>query len=200
MQKVAVALFAGIISLHGSAIAEEALLQGKSLGDALRQGGHVILIRHAASNKDQKDAEKINLTDCNTQRNLSREGQIDARKIGLGIDMLQIPVNKVFSSPFCRTMDTGRFAFSRVEPSQALNYAVVKNDTEKQKTAALIRPLLSTMPAPGTNTVLISHSTNIQATLGFVPDEGESLIFKPGGKDRYKLVGRVRVQQWDELK
>jgi phosphohistidine phosphatase SixA len=200
MQKVAVALFAGIISLHGSAIAEEALLQGKSLGDALRQGGHVILIRHAASNKDQKDAEKINLTDCNTQRNLSREGQIDARKIGLGIDMLQIPVNKVFSSPFCRAMDTGRFAFSRVEPSQALNYAVVKNDTEKQKTAALIRPLLSTMPAPGTNTVLISHSTNIQATLGFVPDEGESLIFKPGGKDRYKLVGRVRVQQWDELK
>jgi phosphohistidine phosphatase SixA len=200
MQKVTVALFAGIISLHGSAIAEEALLQGKPLGDALRQGGYIILIRHAASNKDQKDAEKVNLTDCNTQRNLSRDGQMDARKIGLGIDMLQIPVGKVFSSPFCRAMDTGRFAFSRVETSQALNYAVIKNDTDKQKTAALIRPLLSAMPVSGTNTVLISHSTNIQATLGFVPDEGESIIFKPEGKDRYNLVGRVRVQQWGELK
>jgi phosphohistidine phosphatase SixA len=200
MKRAAIALLTGMVCVPLAAIAQETLLQGKLLAEALRQGGYVILIRHAASDKTQKDAEPVNLTDCATQRNLSKEGQTEARTIGQEMNSLKIPIGKVLSSPYCRTMDTGRLAFSRVESSPALNYVVVKDDADKQKAAALMRPLLATAPESKTNTILISHSTNIQATLGFVPDEGEAVIFKPEGSGRYKMVSRVRTQQWNELK
>lgn len=199
MKRLAGAIsFLGVMSLSVAAIAQEAMLQGSSLVDALRQGGHVILIRHAAGDKTQKDSSSVKLTDCSTQRNLSREGRIAAREIGQSFDSLQIPVSKVLSSPYCRAMDTGRLAFGRPESSDALNY-VADNDEGKRKAASSLKPLLSQTPAPKTNTVLISHSTNIMATIGFVPEEGEAIVFKPAGDGKYQIVGRVRVEQWATL-
>ncbi|OLP17623.1 hypothetical protein BST81_14965 [Leptolyngbya sp. 'hensonii'] len=199
MRKLGVLLLVGISSLSLlPAIAEEVLKKGQELVTPLRQGGYVILIRHAAGNKDQKDADKVDLNNCDTQRNLSREGRMDSRQIGQAMDTLQIPVGKVLASPFCRAMDTGRLAFSRVKPFQALNYVTTSSEDEK-KAASLLKPLLANRPAVGTNTVLISHSTNIKAALGFVPEEGEALIFKPEGNNNYKLVGRIRVQEWSSL-
>ncbi len=198
MKRLGALLLVGISSLSLSAIAQNALKKGQDLVAPLRQGGHVILIRHAASNKSQEDAAKVDLNNCNTQRNLSREGRIDARQIGQGIDTLQIPVGKVFSSPFCRAMDTGRLAFSRVEPSRSLNY-VTNSSADEKKAASMLKPLLSNLPATGTNTILISHSTNIKATLGFVPEEGEALIFKPEGNSKYELLGRIRAQEWSSM-
>lgn len=195
--------FVGTLSLLSAvclatvATAQSTMLEGQSLVDALRKGGHVILIRHAPGDKAQKDAEKVNLADCRTQRNLSREGRIEARAIGQGVDSLQIPVGKVLSSPYCRAMDTGRLAFGQSEAADALNY-VTDKDEEKRKAASRLKPLLSVMPASGTNTVLISHSTNIMATLGFVPEEGEAIVFKPGSGS-YQMVGRIRTQQWSSL-
>lgn len=75
---------------------------------------------------------------------------------------------------------------------------VTDKDEEKRKAASRLKPLLSVMPASGTNTVLISHSTNIMATLGFVPEEGEAIVFKPGSGS-YQMVGRIRTQQWSSL-
>jgi len=198
MKLVTPLLFAYVICLPLPAIAQEATMEPQKLASLLREGGYVILVRHAAGDATQKDAENLLLNDCKTQRNLSRQGRIDARGIGQSFDSLQIPVSTVFSSPYCRAMDTGRFAFARVERSNDLNYV---NDTEdgKRKGASLLNPLLSTIPTSGSNTVLITHSTNIQATLGFVPAEGEAVIFKPEGNS-YKLLGRIRAQQWSEIK
>lgn len=191
-------VLAGITCLPFSAIAQESPMEPQKLAGLLREGGYVILVRHAAGDSSQKDSDTVLITDCKTQRNLSRQGRIDARGIGVGIDMLQIPVGKVLSSPYCRAMDTGRFAFARVDRTDALNY-IKDTDEDKRKANALLTPLLSTSPASGSNTVLITHSTNIQATLGFVPAEGEAVIFKPEGNG-YKQLGRIRAQQWNEIK
>ncbi|MBW4580339.1 MAG: hypothetical protein KME42_12315 [Tildeniella nuda ZEHNDER 1965/U140] len=190
--------FVGALCLSATAIAQEGMLQSQALVSALRQGGYVILIRHAAGDKAQKDAASVNLADCNTQRNLSKDGRIAARTIGQGIDTLQIPVSKVFSSPYCRAMDTGRLAFGRPEVSDALNY-VTDNEEGKRRAASGLKPLLAAAPSSGTNTVLISHSTNILATIGFVPEEGEAIVFKPGKSGSYQMVGRVVAQQWSSL-
>jgi len=199
MRKIVSVFLTGLISLPIAANAQDVTLKGKAMVDALRQGGYVILIRHGASNKTQKDAPNVNLADCSTQRNLSREGRMDARLIGQEIDTLQIPVSKVLSSPYCRALDTARLAFAQAESSQALSY-VTDNDQEKRKAASQLRPLLSAAPMPQTNTVLVSHSTNILGTIGFAPEEGEAVVFKPDGKGGYKLVGRIRPKQWSELK
>jgi phosphohistidine phosphatase SixA len=197
--KLALSTFlAGITLIPFSAIAQEATIEPQKLAALLREGGYVILVRHAAGDASQKDAENLLLNDCRTQRNLSRQGRIDARGIGQAFDTLQIPVSKVLSSPFCRTMDTGRLVFGQVERSNELNY-VKDTEEEKRKGATLLSPLLSTVPTTGTNTVLITHSTNILGTLGFVPAEGEAIIFKPEGST-YKQIGRIRPQQWSEIK
>jgi len=190
--------FASAICLSATAIAQEGMLQSQALVTALRQGGYVILLRNGAGDKAQKDAASVNLADCGTQRNLSKEGRMEARTMGQSIDTLQIPVSKVLSSPYCRSMDTGRLAFGRPEASEALTY-VPDNEEGKRKAAAGLKPLLSIAPSAGTNTVLISHSTNIQATLGFVPEEGEAIVLKPGKAGSYQMVGRVRAQQWNSL-
>jgi phosphohistidine phosphatase SixA len=199
MQKVAPFLLAGLAFLPMAAIAQETTLKPQAVLEALRQGGHIILIRHAASDSNQKDAANVNLADCNTQRNLSRKGRMDARMMGQEIDNLQIPVGKVLSSPYCRAMDTARLAFARAEGSEALSY-VKDTDADKRKAANQMRPLLSTAPLPQTNTVLISHSTNILGTIGFVPEEGEAVVFKPDGKGSYMLMGRIPPKEWSALK
>jgi phosphohistidine phosphatase SixA len=191
-------LFAGITCISFAAIAQESTIEPQKLVGLLKEGGYVILIRHAAGDSTQKDAETVLLTDFRTQRNLSRQGRIDARGIGVGVDKFEIPVGRVLSSPYCRAMDTGRYAFARVDRAEALDY-VKDNEEGKTKAKSSLTPLLSVAPTSGSNTVLITHSTNIQATLGFVPTEGEAVVFKPQG-DSYKQIGRIRAQQWSEIK
>jgi phosphohistidine phosphatase SixA len=198
MKSSAILFIVSIFCLPLSAIAQESSIEPQKLASLLREGGYVILVRHAAGDSTQKDSENVLLNDCKTQRNLSRQGRIDARGIGQALDLLQIPVSTVLSSPYCRAMDTGRFVFAQVERSNELSY-VKDTEEDKRKGASLLTPLLSTVPITGSNTVLITHSTNIQATLGFVPAEGEAIIFKPEG-NTYKQIGRIRAQQWSEIK
>ena len=74
----------------------------------------MLVIRHAATDYSKLDEEPVDLADCRTQRNLSAQGRSDARGIGRGVRRLKARVGKVLASPFCRTRDTARLAFSRL--------------------------------------------------------------------------------------
>ena len=54
----------------------------KALVSALRDGGHVIYIRHAKTTKDWGDqvSPELDLADCSTQRRLSDEGSAKSAK------------------------------------------------------------------------------------------------------------------------
>jgi hypothetical protein len=47
---------------------------GSRLVETLRSGGHVIYIRHAATDSVPDDADTVDFSDCDTQRNLSDQG------------------------------------------------------------------------------------------------------------------------------
>jgi hypothetical protein len=81
--------------------------------DALRRGGCVIYFRHAATNPEQADTIDPRLGRCEAQRNLSPDGRRMAAEIGGAFKTLRIPVGKVVSSPYCRTVDTAMLAFGR---------------------------------------------------------------------------------------
>ena len=72
-------------------------VDGKDLVSALRDGGHVIYIRHTKTTKDWGDqvSPTLDLADCNTQRRLSTEGKADAKMLGQGIKAAAIPVGAV---------------------------------------------------------------------------------------------------------
>ncbi|MBU2091202.1 MAG: histidine phosphatase family protein, partial [Alphaproteobacteria bacterium] len=52
-----------------------------ALWDALRQGGHVVMFRHALA-PGGGDPDGFRVEDCATQRNLNDAGREQARRIG----------------------------------------------------------------------------------------------------------------------
>ena len=94
---------AGLLFLLGcsQASAEDS----RELVSALKQGGHVIVFRHGATDDDQKDIYPLNFEDMKAQRQLNEKGRDMARQIGTAIKKLGIPVGEVYTSRLNRAID-----------------------------------------------------------------------------------------------
>ena len=77
---------------HASAAADE------KFWAQLKQGGHIVLMRHAQTVPGVGDPPDFVLGDCGTQRNLSAGGRADARQIGAEFRRRAIPVADVLSA------------------------------------------------------------------------------------------------------
>src|SRR5512134_1262540 len=77
----------------------------KRVWQALRAGGHIALLRHAAA-PGVGDPPGFRLEDCGTQRNLSAEGRAQARRIGEALRRRGVEVDAVYSSEWCRCLQT----------------------------------------------------------------------------------------------
>jgi phosphohistidine phosphatase SixA len=181
------------------ALSQPTQMEGKVLTDALKKGGYVLFIRHAATDMSIGDKEQVVISDCSTQRNLSAQGRIDSRAMGTAFDRLQIPVGQVLSAPYCRTMETARLAFARADASDALIEQRLQNETTAKIAEAGLRPLLAKTPSVGTNTILVSHGFNLRSISGFGPAEGEVVVYLPDTKGGFNLVARVPVGNWSAL-
>jgi broad specificity phosphatase PhoE len=162
--------------------------------EKLRDGGYVVTFRHAAT--DQGLDTTDDLSDCSRQRNLNAEGRRQSREIGRAFERLDIPVARVMASPFCRTRDTARLAFGRVQPTRAL-LSVEFFESVREGRRKGLRRLLRTEPRDGTNAVLVTHGSAILDAIGEEPGEGDAVIVEPGrGKRGYAVVSAVPVEDW----
>lgn len=189
----------GVVAGAAPAPAEQ--LQGRALLDALRGGGYVLLFRHAATDYGQSDVDKQDLENCLTQRNLSEQGRQQAAAIGQAFRQLQIPVGAVLASPYCRTLETARLAFGVAEPSGELVLEPPSDEMpgERERLTAALRGLLARPPEPGTNTVLVTHTLNIQSALGLDVEDGEAVVASPDGAGGFTVVERVLADGWSPL-
>ncbi len=172
------------------------------LGTALSSGGLVLVVRHAMTDQSKQDETPVDLSDCSTQRNLSAQGRADARTIGEGIRRLKVRVGLVLTSAFCRTRETARLAFSgRGRVSRALSNTVsAAHDAAWQAQVRAFRRLLGTKPAPDTVTALVTHGILTSEATGLTLEEGETLVFRPLGHSRFRLVGRILPADWAALR
>lgn len=178
----------------------ETTLSGLQLVKALKQGGYVIFFRHTATDWTQRDTYLGNLENCETQRNLSEKGREDAKAIGQALLALGIPIGQVLASPYCRTRETAKLAFGRVEPTfDLVSPSYVKSEAEKEQLKDKLRNLLSTIVPEGTNTILVAHGFSIRGATELTLAEGEAAVFKPMGKDGFKLIGRILPEEWAKL-
>lgn len=170
------------------------------LADQLQRGGVVLVIRHAATDFSKPDRDPVDLKDCRTQRNLSAEGRRDARRIGQGVRRLQLRIGAVLSSPFCRTRATARLAFGRATVSFALlNTITANHDASWRRQIRAARRLLGAKPAAGRVTVLVTHGSVVGDATGHTLEEGETLVFRPFGRGKFRLVGRILPRKWAAL-
>jgi virginiamycin B lyase len=174
---------------------------GPGLVDQLQRGGLVLVLRHAATDQSKQDETPVDLADCSTQRHLSAEGRAQARAIGRAVRRLRLPIGAVLTSRFCRTRETAQLAYdrARVEPA-LLNTIAAVHDARWRQQIRAVRRLIGTPPARGTLTVLVTHGIVVSDATGLTLEEGETLVFRPLGRSRYRLVGRIASNDWGGLR
>jgi phosphohistidine phosphatase SixA len=179
-----------VVAGCGGDDASDATGKEKALAAALKQGGVVLVMRHAKTENTTDRVEVIG--DCTTQRNLSEEGRTQARQIGRDVKALGVPVDKVLASPVCRAKDTADLAFGHSTVSMTLLSA------GEEATAAdnrRIRRLRRMTTAPdGSATVLVTHTGNIGGAFDQSVQEGDMLVLRDG-----ELLGIVQPVDWKRL-
>src|SRR3954471_19815025 len=170
------------------------------IATTLRQGGTVVFFRHATTDMLATDQRPLtDLNDCSKQRNLSPSGIAISKEIGEAIKQLGIPIGDVFANPYCRCMDTARYAFGRATARPDLYVRRTEQGWAPDEANDQLISLVATPPPAGVNTVLVGQIFNVQRTLGLTPTEGEAIVFKPDGKGGYQLVGQLTATQWGDL-
>jgi broad specificity phosphatase PhoE len=154
----------------------------------LKDGGHVVLMRHAVTTPGVGDPPGMRLDDCRTQRNLTDEGRRHARQIGEAFRTRGIVVDHVLASPWCRCLETARLAFGAAEVSQPLSNLYGRSDRQAQQ----VRDMTAIVGEPrrGGNLVLVSHGSTILALTGVSLAAGEMVVVTPQGAGRFAVIGR----------
>jgi broad specificity phosphatase PhoE len=188
-----------LLAAAGPAVAAD----DKDIAQALRGGGLVIVLRHGATFPDQADTDPLNFDNISAQRNLNDQGKALAKAFGESLRQAGVPVGKVYTSKYNRAYETAVIAgFKDIEKTADITEGgLVVSPNENARRAAAFRKMLATAPAPGTNTILVTHQPNIIAALGkdwFDVKEGEASIFRPenGG---YTLIARVQMDEWPRI-
>ncbi len=160
-----------------------------ALWAALREGGHVALIRHALA-PGTGDPPEFRVDDCGTQRNLSPAGRAQARAIGERFRANGIDTAALFSSQWCRRLDTAReMVLGEVTPFPGLNSFFAGRSDEAQHTRAA-RALIAEQASGQHRLVLVTHQVNITALAGVFPAAGEIIVVRVDG-DVLTLAGRI---------
>jgi len=162
------------------------------LWNSLRSGEYFALLRHAIA-PGNGDPPGFKLGSCRTQRNLSEEGRDQAVKIGKLFRENRIHTARVFSSQWCRCLETAKLL--ELGPVQALsflnsffnNYDYRESQTQKLtewlQEQNLVQPL-----------VLVSHQVNITALTNVYPNSGELVIIRRSKTGKFAVVGTIKTK------
>ena len=133
----------------------------------------------------------MRLDDCSTQRNLTDEGRLHARRVGEAFRARGIIVARVLSSPWCRCMETARLAFGAAEPSPSLGNLFGRPEARDEQVRQM-RALVGERRTGG-NLVLVSHGSTISALTGVSLGTAEMVVVTPSGAGRFTVAGRLSV-------
>jgi len=168
---------------HAAGPLPEALL------GALRQGGCLILLRHAVTESGVGDPPGFRLEVCATQRNLSAEGRLQAERLGAALRAAAVPIGPVRSSRWCRCLDTARLAFGRVEPWPVLDSFFAERSARGPSQTAALRTWA--LAYAGTdNAALVTHQVNVSGLTGEWVAPGEALVLRRAA-DALQVLGRL---------
>ncbi|KAA0825308.1 histidine phosphatase family protein [Bacillus sp. AY2-1] len=179
-----------------------------SLFKAIQNGGYNLYLRHGE--RDNKSEGRVDFKDCTTQSNLTKKGKEQAIQIGEIFKKKNLPIQyPVYTSPFCRTKDTGKLAFEErnievITELADINYLNIDNPNEEQKIVKekLIR-LFETIPNKALNRIFIAHNHTFNKHIQ-CPDNNSSglcfldtIILQPKGEGKeYEFIGLISLDQF----
>lgn len=200
------------ISILGLAAqsAQAQRLSGEDLISALQEGGYVLVMRHGPASIDAARGGRGGgggfgfgggggrggrggggAAPEPTEEALEQESIQMLTGMRHAIWTFDIPIGAVYASPARRT----------VQHAEELPFAdimVVDELGLESAGSGWLADKLAEATMAGTNTVIVTHSTNIQNDLG-LPNvsEGETLVVRPG--DDPTVVARLGLREWSVL-
>lgn len=156
----------------------------------LREGGCIVLMRHAQTVAGIGDPTGFRLGDCGTQRNLSEAGREQARRVGQAFTREGIALSQVRSSAWCRCTDTADLAFGQHQVWPAINSFFQSSGGDRQ-TREVLQATQSLRPPE--NWMLVTHQVNISALTGDYPAMGEIFVTRPIQEGKLTILARLSI-------
>lgn len=154
-------------------------LSAAAVGQRLGTGGHVLLMRHAEA-PGVGDPPGFRIDDCSTQRNLSAAGRAQARAAGRWLRSQGLQRAQVWSSPWCRCLDTARLLDLgpvTVEPSLSSFFGDYERGPQQREALQAFVARLQGDPA-GSAPVLVTHQVVISAYVGGGASSAEMVLVR----------------------
>ena len=149
------------------------------LVNKLQDGTHVLLMRHADA-PGYGDPKNYQISQCSTQRNLGDLGRKQAKAIGDWLSKQGIQQAKVYSSPWCRCVDTATLLNKgEVKKELALGSFFDDMSQAKKQTEELTKFIaVERKQSPNVPIIMVTHHVNIQSYVGEVVNSGDMVLVK----------------------
>ena len=177
-------------------------LEGRALVETLMRGGYVIYFHlPTVDNSTPQRSHSELLTRCDQSIYQSGSSKDQARAMGAALKALKIPIGKVLSSELCSVAEKAKLAFEHVETTGDLaSLTLATGPSEREQRTETLRKMLSTKPQSGTNTILVSHLSNLRAVTNESLPRGVGVVFEPlGEKQGFKMVTELKSDEWTTL-
>ncbi|RIA47744.1 histidine phosphatase family protein [Dichotomicrobium thermohalophilum] len=182
-------LFAGLAALVFAVARAGPAAASDELAAKLAKPGHIAMMRHALA-PGTGDPANFTLGDCATQRNLSEAGRRQARRTGDFLRSVGVSEARVFSSQWCRCMDTAELLeLGAVEPLPALNSFFRDRAGGPEQTRQLrekIGELDLSQPV-----LMVTHQVNITGLTDVFPSSGEIVVLRREADGDLAVLGTV---------
>lgn len=162
---------------------------------AMRNVGHVLMIRHARA-PGFGDPDDFKISDCSTQRNLDNRGREQASKIGNWLRSHGIEAATVYSSQWCRCMETAKLLdMGKVKTLPALN-SFFQMPQNREPNLQALKQFLAVQKNDGKLIILVTHHVTIEAISDQNVASGDGVLLKLNHAELnktepYEFVGTV---------
>ena len=181
----------------------EPLIKGpQAIAATLAKGGYIIYLRHGRTQYDQIELERTNrdngtldLAKCETQRQLSDAGRAELKLAGGQFRLAGIPLDRVFSSRYCRAIESASYFVDGASPTENLSgeAEVGRNPAQKARTVAFF----GSRPAPGKNIFMMAHGGIFWEATTFTVQEANAVVLDPGNLK--VIVARIGPHEWGAI-
>ena len=178
----------------------EPLFKGpRAIANTLAKGGYIIYMRHGRTQYDQIELERthrnngsFDLDKCQTQRQLSDAGRAELRAAGTQFRQTGIPLDRLYSSRYCRAVESAAFFVDSAVPTDMLSGEGQVGKDPAQKTRTL--SFFSLRPAPGQNHFMMAHGGIFWEATGFSVQEAHAVVLDP--TNLKVIVARIGPEEW----
>lgn len=180
----------GLILLAAS-LSSPAIASDENLIEHIKSGNSVLMIRHALA-PGIGDPDGFDLNDCSTQRNLNDQGREQAKSIGQWLRRQGITRVKLYSSQWCRCLETARLMqMGEVTALAALN-SFFESPQDREPKLMALRKFIQDNSRSDELIIMVTHQVTISGITGEWTDSGHGKLVRSNNNGDIELLGNLK--------